>query len=465
VAKHASDTRSSAVRAAAVNIITALLDLPQSHAVLRNLLPSFGNLIHDKVEKVRLAVVKMLHRIKTTRGIKYFHVVPVDHLTARLSEEGRKNATGPVASSLTALMSNSYFPQGPNVTGDQQIGRTIKFLTNDPRAAAVFYANLADHVHVNAVAELIARLFLGLDSAVETEKKQQEKENLKGKKRRRFGKKDKDNDEDSEEDDEAQSKGGGELLSATNTSLMASIAETISVLWQSIESQLKAPSNEDYNEQLQEAFTGPALTKVLTHFERKAQSILFTGADDAKHVQDDCYRVCAAVLRSAGRLPAQAVDGLVPYITSVLACLPESESLDESRKNVTAHITLLCLWDMTEQVARSLATSIESAYNTGYELNFGSPETDSRKRKSGRRSKSKTDEITMPALPPRLALIVLRDILQGSDPMSVAARESILLSPSASNVIEKALEHGTKYAERLLDADSVSIQTRECISR
>ena len=77
IVRHASDASSSAVRAAAVNAVTILLEEGKTHAVLRSLLPSVGNLIHDKVQKVRLAVVHMLLVIKRLRGIKYYNVVRV----------------------------------------------------------------------------------------------------------------------------------------------------------------------------------------------------------------------------------------------------------------------------------------------------------------------------------------------------------------------------------------------------
>mmetsp|Transcript_21473 Transcript_21473/g.38966 ORF Transcript_21473/g.38966 Transcript_21473/m.38966 type:complete len:243 (+) Transcript_21473:300-1028(+) len=76
VAKHPSDKSASAVRAGAVQAISLLLEAEESHAVLRVLLPSIGNLMHDKVECVRLATVKLLLQVKKIRGIKYYHVVP-----------------------------------------------------------------------------------------------------------------------------------------------------------------------------------------------------------------------------------------------------------------------------------------------------------------------------------------------------------------------------------------------------
>jgi condensin-2 complex subunit G2 len=76
VVQHASDKSSLAVRAGAVHVISLLLEAGESHAVLRALLPSIGNLINDKVERVQLATVKLLLQVKKIRGIKYYHGVP-----------------------------------------------------------------------------------------------------------------------------------------------------------------------------------------------------------------------------------------------------------------------------------------------------------------------------------------------------------------------------------------------------
>ena len=236
MAKHASDKSSSAVRAGAVHSISLLLEAEESHAVLRALLPSIGNLIHDKVERVRLATVKLLLQVKKIRGIKYYHVVPVEHLQARLAEEGLppSNPHGPVPSALTELMMNSFCPQGPNVSGTDQVKRTIAFLTSDPVAAQVFYSNIATHLSVSSVAKLAAMLLKCLCASVDTEKAKMEEIQAKnGKKRRRYGKQQID-DEEEEEDDNGET-----TLTAANTSLMAALAKTICCLWESVSQSIE----------------------------------------------------------------------------------------------------------------------------------------------------------------------------------------------------------------------------------
>jgi hypothetical protein len=397
----------------------------------------FGNLIHDKIETVRAAAVRLLLCIKNTPGIKYYHVVPVDHLKARLEEEGRINPRNAVASGLTALMLNSYFPQG--TSGNEQIDRSLNFLTTDPAAAAVFYANVARHLPLFAVAQLAAMLLSCLHSAVETDKKRQSRQQKqKDHKRRKVRVVQEESDTNVSDDEEEDDDDDEGFLSAADTPLMANLAETICTLWQSIEDKLEA--EEKCNQFLLDNFSGTTLTDVLTHFEAKA-----VHCDETR---DDCYRTRAAILRLAGRLPSKAVEGLVPHISSKLASLDD----DDSNPSVSAHIALLCLWGMAEEVAQSLASSIESDFEGYHELLFSSPGADSKKRKSGR---SRKPALVVPHLPPVVALDVLGDILRGSDPSGVAARQAILSSASASNTIEQALERGTKHAERLLAGDSV----------
>jgi condensin-2 complex subunit G2 len=265
VMEHASDSSSSAVRATALEAATALLEAPQSHAVLRALLPSLGNLIHDKAERVRLAAVKMLRRIKQIPGIRFYHVVPVDHLTARLSEEKRLHQGNPrnaVAKELTALMLNSYFPQGTNVSGADQLQRTLTFLLTDSSAALVFYANLVDHLEVESITKFIVMMLACLKSAVNVDQAQQvtEQSQANSKKRRRRGA--------SSENDQTTENSNKNLMSASNTSLMAGLSENICVLWESIEPMLSADDeNQPSKDLLTKIFAEAHLANILSHFD------------------------------------------------------------------------------------------------------------------------------------------------------------------------------------------------------
>jgi hypothetical protein len=217
---------------------------------------------------------------------------------------------------------------------------------------------------------------------------------------------------------------------------------------------LQAPENEPSLDFLVKAFSGAVLANVNSHFEEKAY-----GCDQNTRkglmVMNDCHRVCAAMLRCAGRLPPESVKGLAHQITSKLGGI-ENDG-DAVRENITPHVALLCLWGMTEDVASSLASSIAKSFGPE-ELTF-EDEIKGKKRRSGRLSRGGTVNTDTPLLVPRLpshvAMEVLECILRGSDPSSAAARDAILSSASACGALEEALELGTISAERLLLSDPI----------
>lgn len=414
IEKHANDVSSSAVRAGSLSAISNLLEQgEESHAVLRGMLPRLGNLIHDKVERVRLAAVRLLQTVKTLKGIKYYHVVPVHHLLARLAEDGNtKMLVNPVSSALTGLMQNSYFPQ--NKSGSEQAHRTLSFLSSDPMAASVFYSNLSAHLSVNSVAKLAAMLMKCLFMAVENDLP---KSNI-GKRRR-----------------EDLANGGKSGLSACNTALMANVAETICCLWESIEEELSKPEEKPVNDFLLDAFSGKVLATVYSYFEEKASM-------SNEDIEQNLYyhRVCAALLRCAGRLEQESVEGLTQQITAKLSC-------DEASIDLTPHVALLCLWGKTEEVIQSLSASIvrglcavdDDFENQNIQLDqiVGINEV---------------HPTVMPQLAPYKAMEVVDTILRGEDPSSMAARKVIL--NSESQALEAALEKGFDYAENLLQSFS-----------
>jgi len=437
ITKHSSDASSAAVRAEAVATVSLLIEAEHSRAVLRPLLPSIGNLIHDKVERVRLAVVKMLVKIKKIRGLKYYHVVPVEHLLARLQAEGEvlDNPTGPVATELTGLMLNSYFPQGDGVTGSDQIKRTLMFLTNNGDAASIFYQNIAFHLSTGSVAKLAAMLLRCLSAAIEADVKADAtvtKATKKGKKRSR----------DQPTADEEN--GSDKTLNASNTKLMASIAETICCLWESISSSLSEADQEEVRGFLIESFSGSTLTDALTHFERKYEDAV---ENENKTQQIECRCIGSALLRCAGNLTPAVVDGLASHISSM-------EVTAES--NVTAHMALLCVWGMEEDVAKSIGKSIKRGLvgERNDDEMLEEPRRRSTKRNARSEKKTSDDDVPFATMPAPLAVSALNAILHGSDPSCVVARDAILDSPSACNELEKALDVATNAAEMMLKTTS-----------
>ena len=443
ITKHSSDASSAAVRAESVATVGLLLEAEHSRAVLRPLLPSLGNLIHDRVEKVRVSVVRMLLKIKKIRGLKYYHVVPVEHLLARLQAEGEvlDSPTSAVATELTGLMLNSYFPQGDGVTGADQMKRTLTFLTNNDGAASIFYQNIAYHLSIGSVAKLAAMLLQCLSAAIDADAKETAAAASKSKKKRS---KKRGRDENNSDDEEDGSSGGDKTLNASNTKLMAAIAETICCLWESISPSLAEADNEKVNDFLADAFSGSVLTDALSHFEQKHEDAV---KDEDKVQQMECRRICSAILRCAGNLTPAVVDGLSFRISTMEVT---------ENTNLTAHMALLCVWGMEEDVAKAIGKSIKQGLmdETDEDAMMEEPRRQSTKRnaRSEKRKGEVAEDDMLPFanMPASLAIASLSNILRGVDPSCVAARDAILDSASACSALEGALDAATSTAERML---------------
>jgi len=404
----------------------------------------------------------MLLKIKKIRGLKYYHVVPVEHLLARLQAEGEvlDNPTSVVATELTGLMLNSYFPQGEGVTSADQIKRTLTFLTNNDGAASIFYQNIAYHLSISSVAKLAAMLLKCLSAAIDSDVKESAAASSKAKKKKKSKKRGR--DEGSADEDEEVG-GGDKTLNASNTKLMAAIAETICCLWESIGPSLGEAENEECNNFLTEAFSGSILTDALSHFEQKHEEAV---DNEDKAQQMECRRIGSAILRCAGNLTPAVVDGL----SSRISTMEVTENT-----NLTAHMALLCVWGMEEDVAKSIGRSIKRglAEDSDEDATMEEPRRQSTKRnaRSEKRKGAAAEEDALPFanMPASLAIASLSNILRGVDPSCVAARDAILDSASACSALEGALDAATSTAERMLtssdyapDSDKVALVLACC---
>ncbi len=104
----AHDSSSAQVRAAVFEGLNFVLDNRLSHGILKKLLPSLSSCLHDTSERVRASFAKMLLSVKSLRTIRFFDVVNLTSILDRLAEDRSRKR---VASPLTALLLNSFFPR------------------------------------------------------------------------------------------------------------------------------------------------------------------------------------------------------------------------------------------------------------------------------------------------------------------------------------------------------------------
>ncbi|KAL1122957.1 hypothetical protein AAG570_003282 [Ranatra chinensis] len=83
----ANDGSTYLVRLAVFEGFAEMVKKKESAQLLESILPQMKLHIHDENEKVRCAFVKILQNVKDhpdTMSIKYWDIVPIDHLAARL---------------------------------------------------------------------------------------------------------------------------------------------------------------------------------------------------------------------------------------------------------------------------------------------------------------------------------------------------------------------------------------------
>ncbi|KAL0377903.1 UNVERIFIED_CONTAM: Condensin-2 complex subunit G2 [Sesamum radiatum] len=119
------------VRLSTVNGVIYLLGNPQSHEVLKVLLPRLGNLIMDSTSTVRAAVADLLLLLNDIRNFHFHKVVSIDILVSTLA-----NDQPLVARKITKLLIPSYFPS--KVTEEEACKRMITLIKRSPTAGARF---------------------------------------------------------------------------------------------------------------------------------------------------------------------------------------------------------------------------------------------------------------------------------------------------------------------------------------
>lgn len=420
VAKHAKDTTSSAVRAQAVNGITLLLDAEASHGVLRPLLPFIGDLIHDNVEKVRLATVKLLLKLKKLKGFKYYHVAPSHHILSRLAAEGEgtKNPTGPVAAALTDLLCNSYCPLG--VKNSEQMRRTLTFLSEAPKAAQVFYSNLSKFYDVASISKFIVILIKTLQIHVSQ------------------------NCENEETD--------------PDIFLFSAMAQTALTLWSSISKDLEKPENESFLDFVQASVEGNTLPDLCVYFEELSAS-----HPDDKEFVTECHKVCASLLQCAGFMPPNSRDKLILKLSEKIQKYCDIEKHERNDMNIVPYLAVFCSWGLQETVADSLCTAVSSAFDDEHSrTSFEAKSKFSRKRKpvSGIEENNGTEfSNVIRRIPSDVAIYIINQVLTGNQSSSMIIRDAFLSSEAISEKISSCLFKGTVVAEKIMNGSIITLRS------
>ncbi|XP_075000219.1 condensin-2 complex subunit G2 [Calonectris borealis] len=216
----ACDITSADVRCSVFKCLPIILDNKLSHPLLEQLLPAVKHSLHDNSEKVRVAFVDMLLKIKATKAAKFWKICPMEHLLTRLEVDSR-----PVSRRIVNLLFNSFFPI--NQPEDVWCERCVTLIQMNSAAARKFYQYAYEYTAPTNIAKLMLTIRRCLNACIQKAMK----ESL--------------HDSDDGDDDESEKENTSVLnnvLSINDVASMASLLEITVILWRSIHKAL------DHNE-------------------------------------------------------------------------------------------------------------------------------------------------------------------------------------------------------------------------
>lgn len=156
----AFDKTSANVRAAVCGGLRFMLSNHQTHPLLSVALPRLGNMVHDKVERVRVCFLNLLIELKAKRIVsaRYFDIVPLEELLQRLLVESPA-----ITTKIMQLLVSSFFPLArKNKTrseiAESQIRACLEMIRQNPASAQAFYENVSMYIAPGPLVEFCIRL-------------------------------------------------------------------------------------------------------------------------------------------------------------------------------------------------------------------------------------------------------------------------------------------------------------------
>ncbi|KAK3582983.1 hypothetical protein CHS0354_027108 [Potamilus streckersoni] len=362
------DAASPEVRETVLKGLCILLKNHLSHLFLKPILPEIKNVIHDTSERVRIAMMELLMVIKGLRAIKYWNVVPVNHLLARLACD-----SAPVVRRIMKLIFNSFMPM--DQTGSVKIFRIKTLIESNPAAARQFFKYISQHMDLNETAKymiLLCRSVLVCIKEDSAAKKSEEGDSNSREKTKDVGMgegEDKGEDEDSDVEDSE--------LTMKNVPVLRMLIEGLAIIWTTIGKDIQKPQNEEIYRDLVKKFC-IAIPEMLGAFE------------DAQ--------LCNALVLLAGYLPHKYLQPLSRSCLSKLRKLKTDCTVEE----YSSVLESLCSWGRGEDILDLVIDWLKpclTAYSSGS--------------KAGKVRKSKSVCFVDPNEPqPQVALSLLQYLLQ-----------------------------------------------------
>lgn len=241
VAELAADSSSPDVRCSVFKCLTIVLDNALSHPLLEKLLPTLKYSLHDNSEKVRIAFLDMLMKVKAVRAAKFWDVCNMDHLLARLAIDSHS-----VSKRIVDLLFKSFFPV--NESEKEWCNRCITLIQMNPMAARKFYQFAYRHTAPTNIIKLMLAIRRVLNSCIQVDC-------------------DMTDINDSNKENSAQA---SPALLGKDMAIVSSLLEVVVILWRSVSKALK--QNEEAQKYTCAKF-GSVMSKYFQAFEDERATV------------------------------------------------------------------------------------------------------------------------------------------------------------------------------------------------
>ncbi|XP_037804302.1 condensin-2 complex subunit G2-like isoform X1 [Penaeus monodon] len=428
------DASSAEVRTQVLKGIILMLDSNDAVPFLKEVLPRIGDAFDDINGNVRSTFVKILLKVKSLKIIRYWDIVPMNHILHRLEED-----TPVMCKLITQLLLNTFHPIQRE---DQELlHRTLALLEENRAAARRFYQYtsrkldlqsnvhfmllilrcLRNHLlnqqaqvgqqesdHENSNTSLEERtnpsvgsqknLKLGLGVAPDN------KENRVPSQRKAVSAAAKESDERKDVSDDEQNADDDSASPLDNPAVIGGLFDTIVIIWTTNAHRLAQPENEKYIEAIR--------TRV-----SKSMPLFFKAFKENDEVSQ-------TLLYLSSFLPKALVPTIVSHCMSRLRGLQQDQDKEES---YVTYVNALCNWNRVDDILELATEWLNEGFSAGVT-------TSSKERRKSRKGVRFQEALTPQ---PLLALRLVGHILQHPlNKLAALGRNRHLLVQMSENMAE-----------------------------
>ncbi|XP_042859360.1 condensin-2 complex subunit G2-like isoform X3 [Penaeus japonicus] len=328
------DASSAEVRTQVIKGIILLLDSNDAVPFLKEVLPRIGDAFDDINGNVRVSFVKMLLKVKSLKIIRYWDIVPMNHILHRLEED-----TPVMCKLITQLLLNTFHP----IQRDDQelLHRTLALLEENRAAARRFYQYTSRKLDLPSNVHFMLLILRCLRNYLLNQQAQEGQQESVPSQRKAVSAATKESEERKDVSDDEQSTDDS-ASPLDNPSVIGGLFDTIVIIWTTNAHRLAQPQNEKYIEAIR--------TRV-----SKSMPLFFKSFKENDEVSQ-------TLLYLSSFLPKALVPTIVSHCMSRLRGLQQDQDKEES---YVTYVNALCNWNRVDDILELATEWLNEGFSAG----------------------------------------------------------------------------------------------------